>query len=250
MASRVAGALSKAAVPLATVGVGVAAMRAYREVKEKGGTLENAVRSGVAAAAVPAAIAASPVVAKVGEGLRYGGFATARAGMEMLGSAGGQIDNVFGLGLGMKMIVGGGAVGGLGAGLEVVGKVTSKVVLPAAAAFGAYQGVSEDSNKIRGAARGGLRSLDPTAIMMKRGVVERGFDAAFGKPSAPSTNRLTSSQEQKFASANMDYHQKSADHGTPKPQEGGKGWVNGRGFANPDVQEAAQEGRRKKMGVP
>lgn len=73
--------------------------------------------------------------------------------------------------------------------------------------------------------------------------------AAFGAMGLSTGPRLTSDQKSKFDQANMDYHQKTPGHGTTDPNAAGKGWANGRGFANPDVQEAAQEGRRKKLGI-
>lgn len=52
-------------------------------------------------------------------------------------------------------------------------------------AASAWEGSTEDTNIIRGAFRGALRTYDPTAVVMNRGVVERAFDYFAGEAEKP-----------------------------------------------------------------
>ncbi len=73
----------------------------------------------------------------------------------------------------------------LATGAGAAGAVASKVVPPIAgiaAGYGAYQGAGEDNNMLRGAARGAVRALDPSALARSPGYAEEAFNARFGKP--------------------------------------------------------------------
>jgi hypothetical protein len=59
-------------------------------------------------------------------------------------------------------------------------KYVSPVALGVVAAYGAYDGAKEDKNMVRGAARGTIRSFDPSSLFMKQGLAERGFNKVFG----------------------------------------------------------------------
>jgi hypothetical protein len=48
------------------------------------------------------------------------------------------------------------------------------------AGYGGYKGSKEDDNKVRGFFRGALETIDPSAIFLDEGYVERGYNAVFG----------------------------------------------------------------------
>lgn len=68
--------------------------------------------------------------------------------------------------------------------------------------------------------------------------------AALGAVGLPTQGRLSADQSKQFTEANSKF---KADAGS-KP-EGGNGWVNGRGFADPKINAIAQEARRQKLGT-
>lgn len=70
------------------------------------------------------------------------------------------------------------AKGSLAAGLRAAGVVA----VPALAVLGGLQGAREDRDRFRGFVRGAVKALDPTAIVMQRGLGERVVDAALGGP--------------------------------------------------------------------
>lgn len=73
----------------------------------------------------------------------------------------------------------------LATGAGAAGAVAAKVVPPLAgiaAGYGAYQGAGEDNNTLRGAARGAVRSLDPSSLVRKPGYAEEAFNSRFGGP--------------------------------------------------------------------
>jgi len=73
----------------------------------------------------------------------------------------------------------------LATGAGAAGAVASKVVPPLAgiaAGYGAYKGAGADNNMLRGAARGAVRSLDPSAALKSPGFAEEAFNARFGGP--------------------------------------------------------------------
>lgn len=68
--------------------------------------------------------------------------------------------------------------------------------------------------------------------------------AALGAVGLPTQGRLSADQSKQFTDANSKF---KADAG--KQPEGGNGWVNGRGFADPKINAIAQEARRQKLGT-
>lgn len=62
-------------------------------------------------------------------------------------------------------------------------RALGKAILPTLAAWSAHRGALEDANPIRGAGRGLIRAVDPTALLTGHGVGEKLYDKAFG--SAP-----------------------------------------------------------------
>lgn len=73
----------------------------------------------------------------------------------------------------------------LATGAGAVGAVAAKVVPPVAgiaAGYGAYKGAGEDNNMLRGAARGAIRAIDPSAVVRHVGYAEEAFNQRFGGP--------------------------------------------------------------------
>lgn len=232
--------LSRVNTGLAVVGTGVAAAQAFRQAKESGASTGNAIASGAVAAAPGALLIAGQPV----------GSAMSRAGGAMMKIGGELIDE--GTNFSMMNVASnwflaktGLATAGAGAAVKVAGeglKIAGKVAAPAMAAWGAYQGAKEDDNKVRGAVRGAMRSLDPSAIvtgigagtgLMKdgRGLGERAYDAVFG---GPTQGRVSAVQAQTFAKADANY-----DHmGQGQPQVTGErpGW-------SPEARIAAAQAR-------
>jgi len=227
MLSRLGEAYGKAQTGLTVIAAGAQGAHAFHDAREHGASVGAAAYEGMKAAAPSAALT---VAHPVGSALANAGKAmTAHAAKILDGAsaldssiatAGVALDSPLliamtdtGLGVGLGM--GGWASRGVGATLKAAGKVA----LPAAAAVGAYQGAKEDTNTVRGAGRGVVRSLDPTGIVTGLtghgpGLAERVYDAAFGKAQA----------RFKAAAAPAD----------SQVAEGKRGW------ANPKVQAAAQ----------
>lgn len=221
---------------LAVVGTGVAAAQAFNKAKQEGKSTGEAMGAG-ALAATPGALmlGAQPI----GNALSKAGGGMLKVAEGMAGALGpmGPISTPA-MAVTGSLAAGGMAAQAAGAALKIAGKVAA----PAMAAWGAYQGAKEDDNKLRGAARGALRSLDPSAIvtgigagtgLMKdgRGLGERAYDAAFG---GPTQGRLSSTQAQTFAKADTNY-----DHmGQGQPQATGErpGW-------SPEARIAAAQAR-------
>lgn len=64
----------------------------------------------------------------------------------------------------------------------LLAKLAGRALLPAFAAYSAYHGATEDKGSpLRGVGRGLARTFDPTAIVMSRGLAERGYDSVFGR---------------------------------------------------------------------
>lgn len=190
--------LSRLNTGVAAVGTGVAAGRAFQEAREGGASIADAAMSaGVTAAPGVAMMAGKPV-----------GNALSKVGSTMMSAGGGLISEGMGMtGLFTDFIVAkmGMGVAAAGAVTKVAGetlKVASKVAGPVMVGYGAYQGAKEDTaSPTRGAIRGALRSLDPSAIVMKRGVVEQGFDAIAGRAGETRTASKGPSMAMSVASA-------------------------------------------------
>jgi len=68
--------------------------------------------------------------------------------------------------------------GSIAAGVRIAGAAA----VPALAVLGGLQGAREDRDRARGFVRGAVRALDPSAIVMDRGLGERAVDAVLGGP--------------------------------------------------------------------
>lgn len=270
LGQRAAQMYAKASPALAAYSAGVQMANAYQRAREDGADVGLAAIEAGKAGVVPAAIlAAKPIEHGAGK-LAKGAFQIAEIGLEVAGEAS-IIEPLLGF-PSAKNALASGAVGVAAKGVEMAAKAVGRVAMPAMLAYGAYQGAKEDKNTIRGAARGAIRSLDPTSIFMARGLGERAFDAAFGgadptrslmDPGARppfgdvfkqemdrlgsrwqsgnaigGPGRLSQAQQQQFAAANERYG--SQPKTQPDKKGGGGG---GRGFANPNNQKAAQEAR-------
>lgn len=221
---------NRVAAPIAT---GVAAAQAFRAAKEQGkSTLAATGDAAISAAPGAALMAAQPL----GRALSSTGSAGLEIGRDLIRSAG-LTDFMLGFPMAKVGVVSGVA----GAALKATGealKVAGRVAAPLMAGYGAYQGAKNDSNAVRGAVRGAIGALDPTAIVSNlgattglmsdpRGIGERVFDAAFGKAGPKG-------QAQAFEDANAKFRHDSG----PAGAGGGP-----RGWANPANQAAAQRAR-------
>lgn len=70
------------------------------------------------------------------------------------------------------------AKGSLKAGLRLAGVAA----VPALAVLGGLAGMREDRDQLRGFVRGAVKALDPTSLVMERGLGERAVDAVMGPP--------------------------------------------------------------------
>lgn len=250
----------KAQPALAAYGAGVQAAHAYKTARSFGASPQQAMKEAAKEAAVPLGVAAATMAAKP---IERGAGKVAKTAFDFAGSAlGMSSDNMAmewatGYPLG-KIGMASGAVGVLAKGVQIAAKAVSRVALPAVLGYSAFHGASEDKgSRVRGAARGIVRGLDPTSMFMATGVGERLFDSAFGHAPQPSiweqhdrtmkyregsaggNTRLTGDQQQQFAQANAAYRTAN----DPAAAEKKKDKKGGRGFANAKTQMAAQEGR-------
>lgn len=84
---------------------------------------------------------------------------------------------------------------------EAVAKVAGRAVLPALAAWSMHREAMADVDPLRGAGRGLVRAIDPTGIVMARGLGERAYDAVLGKSpdrTPPAPGWFESSRDPKF----------------------------------------------------
>lgn len=225
---------------LMVAGVAAAAGRGFHEAKAQGKSTGEAVVAGATNAAIPAAIAAAPAIAKGAGHVASGAFAVSGALIEA--GAGSITDWMLSFPL-MKAGLASGAVGVAAKGVEIGAKVVGRVATPAMAAYGAYQGAKEaqgkGENMTVGAARGVVRAFDPSTIFMRRGVGERVFDAGVNAAS----NKMA-----EFKRANANYaasHMSGHDGDGPYNVGTGK-----RGFGNPANQAAAQKAKGNRYEGP
>lgn len=59
-------------------------------------------------------------------------------------------------------------------------RAAGRAVLPALAAWSMHREALADPNALRGAGRGLVRALDPSSLVLGKGLAERGYDKAFG----------------------------------------------------------------------
>lgn len=200
---------NRVAGPVAT---GVFAAQAFNDAKARGESTSKAIaEAGSAASLGVAAMTASPA----GQILHAAGSKSGSSALAAVGTA-----------------------------LKVAGRI----VAPAFAAVGAISGAASDKeNRTRGAVRGAIGALDPTAIVTSvgaatglmsdaRGLGERAFDAAFGKAGS-GKGSMTGQQASSFQKANAAFETQRSDQAQDPVTAGA------RGFANPTVQKAAQEAR-------
>lgn len=179
-------ALSKAGMALPWLGVGTAAVQGYHRGQDLGESQAKSVARGALNAAPAAFVAGHAPIARGAGAFAEGAFGLANA----LASQTGITDMVF---LDAMFAKGAGvsAAAGLAAkGVEKAARFVGKAAIPAAIGVGAVMGAMKDENRLRGAARGALSALDPTALFMNKGLIQRGFDAAFGEQVRPNTLQL------------------------------------------------------------
>ena len=207
MAARAGAVYNTANHVLPAIAAGAQFGKAYWDAKERGASTGDATIEGAKAAAVPAALAAAPVVEMVAGGAATGAFAVAGAAVKGIGLA----DAVF---LNMAFAKTAFVVGAAGValkGVELAAKVGGRVALPAAVAYGAYTGARNDG--LRGAVRGALTSVDPTEFATlagaKSGLVGTIYDAMAGTKSNGQASagpmRLNAGQSREFAAADQSY---------------------------------------------
>lgn len=81
-----------------------------------------------------------------------------------------------------------------------VAQVSGRAVLPALAAWSMHRGAIEDTSALRGAGRGLVRAIDPSAMFMGRGLAERAYDRAFGtSPPLPVPGFWDNPRDPKFS---------------------------------------------------
>lgn len=225
MLSRLSSAYGKAQTGLTLMAAGAQGAHAFSEDRAAGGSVAHAAYEGMKAAAPSAAIAGAQPLAHGLHAFGDGALALSGELMKQTGLA----DMVF---LDLAIAKGAVVTGAAGVAAKGAGTLLSaagKVALPAAAAVGAFQGAREDQNRLRGAGRGVVRSLDPTGIVTGltghgAGLGERIYDAAFGKAQA------------RFKAA--------AAPAESQVASGKKGW------ANPKVQAAAQQAKGNTYNGP
>lgn len=220
---------NRVAAPVATA---VTAAHVFRAAKAEGqSTGYAALNAGIAAAPGAALMAARPL----GQALSNFGSGGMSLGKDLVRSGVGSVTDFA---LGFPLLKVGLASGAVGAVAKVTGeglKIAGRVAAPLMAGYGAYQGAKVDG--ARGAVRGAIGALDPTAIVSNlgaaaglmtdsRGLGERVFDAAFGKAGPTGQARAFEDANAKFKHADA-----SGSSGAP------------RGWANPANQAAAQRAR-------
>lgn len=179
--SRMSRAAGYAAPALVGLSVGTAAVQGFHRAKDGGASTGEAIASGAANAALPAFVAFNKPIAKAAGATAETMFSISQY---MLNQS-----DVFDLVILNAMHAKAGLLTGLAgtaaAGVQKVAQVAGKFLVPAAAAAGAVMGATRDENRLRGAGRGAVSSFDPTALVMKRGVAERAYDAVFGEADRP-----------------------------------------------------------------
>ena len=59
-------------------------------------------------------------------------------------------------------------------------QLVGRTMIGAALGIGAYEGIKEDRNVVRGAVRGAIRAVDPTSLILEKGVAQSAYDKLFG----------------------------------------------------------------------
>lgn len=266
LGNRAMNAYTRAQPALAAYGAGVQAFHAYRTARSHGADRQAAMHSAAKEAAVPLAFAAAGQAGRIEKAASWYSKNALSAAAGAWSDIGSTTDMLtygrMSTGPAVFFSTTGHAARGLAAAAKVA-KVAGRIALPAVVGYSAFKGAQEDTeNRVRGAMRGVVRGLDPTSMFMATGLGERLFDRAFGSAPMPSLwqqyqagkqyrsgsaasmpgmgqqPRLTGPQQQMFAGANAGYQTAPASTTEPKGKKKG-----GRGFANAQVQMAAQEAR-------
>ncbi len=255
--TRFMGAASSA---LPWVGVAAAAAQGVRRGIERGDSVPKTIARGVVDAAPAAFVAGHKQVAAVARGVATTAIGVAEAAMEHTGVVDiALLDMMFAKAAGASVLVAGAAKG-----VEKLANLAGKAVIPASIGVGALMGAMKDENRLRGAARGAATALDPTAIFMRRGLMQRGFDAVFGEADRPKSaigfdnkdidthqgkgaiqqRRINSSSNEPrtkaFNTANANFEGMKAASAAPSSNSL-------RGWRNPAVQAAAQAARGREF---
>lgn len=165
------------------VQAGTAARQGYDKARENGADQTSAAVAGLRSAAVPLAFASAPMVAVVAGSGANRAIAAAKAA-----SVGEAASKSPILKAGLNAIAGSAnEVGAVLRGVQAVAKFAPLIGMTLAG----VRGAGDDENRVRGFVRGAVTSFDPSGIVMSRGLVERGFDAMFGR-SAESVKREAS----------------------------------------------------------
>lgn len=167
------------------VGVGAAAVQGYLQARDSGDNVGVAAVKGAMSAAPQAFVAFAPQMEKAGQFLKEVGYGTGKAVLDNYDIGTNIMDGML---LDRQIAKTGLVAGMVGVGgsvIEKAAKVAGKFALPASLAVGGVIGAMKDENRLRGAGRGMVSALDPTALFMKKGLAERGFNAVFGEQDRP-----------------------------------------------------------------
>lgn len=166
---------------LLAISVGAAAVQGFQQARDHGDSVGVSAVKGALNAAPAAFVAGAPYIEKGASAFAEGAFAVSRHLWDQAGLFDFVVlDAAFG-----KAALATGAAGMLSKGVALTAKIASKAALPAALAVGAVMGAAKDENRLRGAARGIVSTFDPTALVMNKGLAERGFNAVFGEQDRP-----------------------------------------------------------------
>jgi hypothetical protein len=152
----------------------VAFRKGFATAQSEGKDLTHSLLAGAKDATVPVLTAAAPTIAHGAQhGAKLAADMTVKAARTMAHAKSEHVK---------AMLASGVVITGSSQVLLSAAKVAAKFAFPINAALGGYKGAQADTeNRVRGFARGTITSFDPTAAFMDRGVIERGFDRAFGK---------------------------------------------------------------------
>lgn len=215
------------------VAAGAAFRQGLAEAQEKGKSAPAAIAEATAKAAPQAAIASAPIVARVADGVYQGYMKQMRRSAATYAMS----KNPATLARAVRSLNYARVAGVATLGVAVLTKHNAV----AQAVVGAVTGAMKDENPVRGAFRGAASSFDLSALFMEKGYVERGFDRVFGAAGGDSQTRAEKSAMIRAANISAQTERKEPVARVVHTKL--KGW------ANPKVQKAAQEARRRKMSA-
>lgn len=174
---------------------GTAARQGYERARGEGRSQRDAALAGARDAALPLALASSRMIASATGAAADRVIAAAKSAQA--GEAASKSPLVKAA---LTRIAGAGnEVGAVLNGVRAVARFAPVIGLGIAT----VKGAGDDERWYRGAARGLVTAYDPSAILMGRGVVERGFDRLFGRSKA-SLQREASIADRKTGLARLD----------------------------------------------